>query len=279
MAATAIRSGDNSRGGDIQARDPGPETPLLRIRELTKVYGPATGCRDISLDIWPGEVVAIVGESASGKTTVLNCLSGQVRPDTGSVGYRRPGRAAVDIHRIGERERRALQSEWGFVHQEPRDGLRMGVSAGGNIGEPLMMGGARHFGRIRATALDWLDRVELDRHRIDDLPATFSAGMLKRLQIARALVSEPRLAFLDEPTAGLDVSVKACIVDLLRRLVGGSGLSALIVTRDLAVARLLAQRILVMQAGTVVESGLTDQVLDDPQEAYTQALVSALLPV
>jgi len=101
--------------------------------------------------------------------------------------------------------------------------------------------------------------------------------MQQRLQIARNLVTRPRLVFMDEPTAGLDVSVQARLLDLLRGLAGELGLAAIIVTHDLAVARLLAQRMIVMRGGGVVESGLTDQVLDDPQHPYTQLLVSSVL--
>jgi putative phosphonate transport system ATP-binding protein len=163
------------------------------------------------------------------------------------------------------------------VHQDARDGLRMGVSAGANVGERLMALGARHYGRVRGRALDWLARVEIGEDRIDDLPETFSGGMLQRLQIARNLVTEPRLVLMDEPTGGLDVSVQARLLDLLRGLVEDLGLSAVIVTHDLAVARLLAHRLLVMRGGQVVESGLTDQVLDDPQHPYAQLLVSSVL--
>jgi putative phosphonate transport system ATP-binding protein len=169
------------------------------------------------------------------------------------------------------------RTDWGFVHQSPRDGLRMTVSAGANVGERLMAVGARHYGRIRGAALDWLGRVEIDADRIDDRPTAFSGGMQQRLQIARSLVSRPRLVFMDEPTGGLDVSVQARLLDLLRGLVADLGLAAVVVTHDLAVARLLSQRLMVMRRGEVVEHGLTDQVLDDPQHAYTQLLVSSVL--
>ena len=173
--------------------------------------------------------------------------------------------------------RRLHRTDWGFVHQNPRDGLRLGVSAGGNVGERLMAVGARHYGGIRAAAAEWLRRVEIDPARMDDLPRTFSGGMQQRLQIARTLVTRPRLVFMDEPTGGLDVSVQARLLDLIRALVAELGLAVLLVTHDIAVARLLAHRLVVMRRGRVVEHGLTDRVLDDPQHAYTQLLVSSVL--
>jgi len=137
--------------------------------------------------------------------------------------------------------------------------------------------GDRHYGKIRAAAIDWLTRVEIGEDRIDDRPRQFSGGMQQRLQIARVLVPKPRLVFMDEPTGGLDVSVQARLLDLLRVLVRDLGIAAVIVTHDLAVARLLTDRLMVMKDGSVVEEGLTDQVLDDPQHAYTQLLTSAVL--
>jgi putative phosphonate transport system ATP-binding protein len=138
--------------------------------------------------------------------------------------------------------------------------------------------GWNHYGRIREAASNWLERVEIDVFRIDDAPRTYSGGMRQRLQIARNLVTEPRLVFMDEPTGGLDVSVQARLLDLLRNLVSELGLAVIIVTHDLAVARLLSHRVMVMKGGRVIETGLTDQVLDDPREPYTQLLVSSILP-
>lgn len=254
--------------------------PLLEVAELTKRYGARIGCRDVRFDLREGEVLGVVGESGSGKTTLLNCVAGRLDITGGSVRYRDRQGDWLDTIALSEPRRRLLQrTDWAFVHQNPRDGLRMGVSAGGNVGERLMAVGARHYGAIRGTALDWLGRVEIESDRIDDRPHAFSGGMQQRLQIARNLATGPRLVFMDEPTGGLDVSVQARLLDLIRSLVAEYGLSAIIVTHDLAVARLLAHRLLVMKDGAVVESGLTDQVLDDPQHAYTQLLVSSILQV
>ena len=256
------------------------DTPLLSVRDLEKRYGARIGCTEVSFDLWRGEVMGIVGESGSGKSTLLNCLAGHLAPDRGQVLFDTSDRGPVDTVAMSEPERRMLgRTDWAFVHQNPRDGLRMAVSAGGNVGERLMAVGARHYGRIRDTAEDWLSRVEIDPSRIDDRPRQFSGGMQQRLQIARNLVTGPRLVFMDEPTGGLDVSVQARLLDLLRGLVRRMGLSAVLVTHDLAVVRLLADRLMVMKDGRVVETGLTDQVLDDPRHAYTQLLVSSVLQV
>lgn len=254
--------------------------PILSAEGLSKRFGHRVACRDIDFSLWPGEVLGIVGESGSGKTTLLNCLAGCTTPDEGGVIYDSAAYGPVDVHALSEARRRLLsRTEWGFVNQDAREGLRMGVSAGANIGERLMAVGARHYGEIRGRASTWLDRVEIDPARLDERPTTWSGGMRQRLQIARNLVSEPRLVFMDEPTGGLDVSVQARILDLLRDLVETLHLSAVLVTHDLGVARLLTHRLMVMQGGEVVEHGLTDQVLDDPQHPYTQMLVASILPV
>ena len=253
--------------------------PLLQVRHLTKTYGARIGCADVGFDLWPGEVLGIVGESGSGKSTLLSCLAGHQAPDAGEVIFATED-GPRDVLRMTEPERRRLsRTDWAYVHQNPRDGLRMGVTAGGNVGERLMAVGARNYDDIRSRAADWLGRVEIATDRIDDRPRQFSGGMQQRLQIARNLVTGPRLVFMDEPTGGLDVSVQARLLDLLRGLVRQMGLSVIIVTHDLAVVRLLADRLMVMKSGRVVEQGLTDQVLDDPQHAYTQLLVSSILQV
>lgn len=253
---------------------------LLSVSGLSKSYGSHIACSDISFQLWPGEVLAIVGESGSGKTTLLKCISMQMQADAGEMIYARRDGIPVSLTALSEAERRVLmRTDWGFVHQDPRDGLRMNVSAGANVGERLMAIGDRHYGNIRAAASDWMGRVEIDPARMDENPGNFSGGMRQRLQIARNLVSRPRLIFMDEPTGGLDVSVQARLLDLLRGLVREFGLAAVIVTHDLAVAKLLSSRIMVMQAGRVIEAGLTDQVLEDPQAPYTQLLVSSVLQV
>jgi putative phosphonate transport system ATP-binding protein len=253
--------------------------PLLKVTNLSKSYDNIVGCKNISMSLYPGEVLGIVGESGSGKTTLINCLSGNLEPDRGKIIFN-INNEETDFLNISESEKRKfIRTDLAFVHQNPRDGLRLNVSAGGNIGEKLMSVGYRHYGNIRSLATKWINKVEIDKSRIDDLPITFSGGMLQRLQIAKNLITSPNVIFMDEPTGGLDVSVQARVLDLIRSLVNELNLTVIIVSHDLAVIRLLADKMIVMKNGTVIESGLSDQVLEDPQQEYTQLLVSSVLQV
>jgi putative phosphonate transport system ATP-binding protein len=255
-------------------------TPLLVARDMTRHYGPRIGCEGVDLTVYVGEVVAVVGESGSGKTTLLQLLSLQLAATRGHIHYRMRNGETRDLAALNDAERRLLmRTDWGYVAQDATTGLRMHISAGGNVGERLMGLGWRHYGNIRREAMSWLDRVEIMRDRIDEPPCAFSGGMRQRLVIAKNLVTNPRLIFMDEPTGGLDVSVQARLLDLLRGLVAELGLAVILVTHDLAVARLLSHRIMVMRFGGVIETGLTDQVLDDPRDPYTQLLVSSVLQV
>lgn len=251
--------------------------PLLTVDRLSKAYGEVCACDRISLSLYSGQILGIIGESGSGKTTLLNAIAYRLPIDDGQITYYGDDKS-TDLSVLAEPDRRRLmRTEWGFVQQNPRDGLRMNVTAGANIGERLMDVGHRHYGQIRTEASRWLAQVEIPSDRIDALPSTFSGGMQQRLQLARVLVTRPKLVLMDEPTGGLDVSVQARLLDLLRSLVRSFNLSVILVTHDIGVVRLLADRLMVMQGGQVVEQGLTDQVLDDPQHPYTQQLVSATL--
>lgn len=179
-------------------------TSLLSVAGLFKCYGRHIGCLDVGFDLYPGEAMGVVGESGSGKSTLLNCLAGHLEPDAGAVVFDASAEGPRDTRLMSAPERRMLaRTDCAFVHQHARHGLRMGVSAGGNMGAPLMALDARHYGDIRATAVDCLGRVEIAEARVEDRPMTFSGGMQQRLQIARNLVTGSKLVFMDEPTGGM----------------------------------------------------------------------------
>src|SRR5260221_11598229 len=159
------------------------DPPLLAVDGLCKSFATQVACRDVSFALWPGEVLGVVGESGSGKTTLLNCVSARMRPDAGSIRFQlRDGRIA-ELFELSEPMRRMLmRTDWGIVHQNPRDGLRLGVSAGANVGERLMAVGARHYGEIRGAARDWLGKDEIYVERLVKRPTTFSRGQAKPLQ-------------------------------------------------------------------------------------------------
>ena len=254
--------------------------PILSAHNISMAFGPIRALDGVSFNLYSGEIIAVVGESGSGKTTLLKVLSGFLHPDSGQVSYRNQEGDFKPLKSFSPRQLRHLHlSDWGYVHQNPRDGIRLGITAGANIVERLLAAGENRYMDLRRNALEWMRKVEIDPERIDNLPETFSGGMQQRLQIARTLISRPSLLFLDEPTGGLDVSVQASILDLLRSLAQEFRMAAIVVTHDLAVARLLADRIAVIQGGRIVETGITDQVLDDPQHPYTQLLVSSVLSI
>lgn len=245
----------------------------LVCERLTVDYGTLRACDDVSFDVHPGEALGIVGESGSGKSTLLRCLNLDRTPTAGRVLL--DGEEISDA--TGARRRRLRAERLGIVHQRPELGLQLEVSAGGNIGERLLAVGERSFERTRSRAGAVHEAMELAPERLDDPARAFSGGMRQRVQLARALVSRPRALFLDEPTSGLDVSVQARILDLIRRIHRTSDACLVLVSHDLAVVRMLCERVLVMRAGRVIEAGLTDQILSDPQHPYSQLLVSSQL--
>jgi putative phosphonate transport system ATP-binding protein len=285
--------------------------PILQVRNLTKRYGKGcpeclelTGsrretnqcacclsilaCRGVSFNLYPGEVLGIVGESGSGKSTVVRLLHFDFEPTGGEFLLSLNGNGGTDcppeidpgrnLFALSAFRRRQVRNElMGIVYQNSRMGLRMKVSAGGNIAERLLMAGWRHVGRMRQRAAELLSQTEVPVQRMNDLPRNFSGGMQQRVQIAKALSTHPALLLLDEVTTGLDVSVQARVLDLIRSLQQELGVATIVVSHDLGVIRLLTSRTIVMRHGCIVEEGLTDQILEDPQHAYTQLLVNSTL--
>lgn len=233
--------------------------------------------RGVSFAVYPGEVLGIIGESGSGKSTVLKCINFE-QPATSGTATFRDGEDNLDWFSLSKAEQRwSRYHRLGIVHQNPVLGLNFKISAGGNIAERLLMVGERHYGTMRAKAAAALEHTEVPSARMDQSPATFSGGMQQRVQIAKALVTKPKLLLLDEVTTGLDVSVQARILDLILSLQHSTATAMIVVTHDLAVIRLLASRTLVMKSGVVVEQGLTDQILEDPRQPFTQQLIASAL--
>lgn len=243
-------------------------------------------CKEISFDLYAGEVLGIVGESGSGKSTLLKILYFDTDPTNGTMtldlnGRRKKAEAPEtqqNCFQLSAFQKRQMRNTvLGIVYQHPHLGLRMNISSGGNIAERLLMADWRNVSRIRERAGNLLTKTEVPLERMDDAPRLFSGGMQQRVQIAKALCNEPGLLLLDEVTTGLDVSVQARVLDLIRSLQSELDLATIVVSHDLGVIRMLTTRTLVMKNGCVVEAGLTDQVLEDPQHAYTQLLVSSAL--
>lgn len=274
-------------------------TPILSIHDLNKQFGkgcadcddrnqliknycPSCGtvyaCQNITFDLYSGEVVGIVGESGSGKSTLMRCLYF----DQDVTG----GEAYIGSYKGGEKNLFAESSQqkrfirnhlMGKVYQNPILGLRMNFSSIGNIAEKLIAAGTRNVGEMQARGRELLSHVNIPLHRMKEAPKNFSGGMQQRVQIAKALSNNPPILLLDEVTTGLDLSVQASVLDLIKQLQRELRISMIIVSHDLGVIRMLADRTLVMLDGRVIEQGLTDQVLEDPQHQYTQQLVHSML--
>ncbi|GAA3657889.1 ATP-binding cassette domain-containing protein [Nonomuraea antimicrobica] len=260
--------------------DPGPRSLPGTGPEHGTSVSPATGAVvaawDVGFEVEPGEALGIVGESGSGKSTVMRCVAGDERPSRGSAYLRGYDDGRTDVLALGDGERRRLRIDRvSVVYQDPAAGLDLDTSAGGNIAERLTAAGGRHFGRIRERAAELLELTEVPLSRMDDPVRTFSGGMRQRVQIAKALANRPPVLLLDEPTTGLDASVAAGVLDLLRNLLERLGVAAVVVSHDFGVIEMLTRRVMVMQHGRVVETGLTDQLLEDPQHPYSQRLVAA----
>jgi putative phosphonate transport system ATP-binding protein len=240
--------------------------------------GSVWAANDISLEVYPGEVLGIVGESGSGKTTLMRALYFDIPPTSGAAMLNGYKDGKVNIWDASAAERRMIKNNiMGMVYQNPIMGLRMDYSAASNIAEKIIAAGSRNAGQMTTRATELLEAVEIQTSRMSEAPKNFSGGMQQRVQISKALANNPTLLLLDEVTTGLDLSVQAKVLDLIRKIKAKYGISILLVSHDLAVIRMLADRTIVMLDGKIVESGLTDQILEDPRHAYTQQLVHSLI--
>lgn len=254
------------------------DTPLLTARGLNKFYGTLPALVDVDVELYKGEVLGVVGESGSGKSTLLRLLNLQESADAGEYSLDLENYQNTNLFTLDRFAKREVQTKHiGIVYQHPHLGLRMRASSSGNVAERLIIAGERKYNVLRTKAKASLEASEFPIIRMDDMPTKLSGGMQQRVQLAKAIALKPALLLLDEPTTGLDVSVQALVLDTLKRLQRELDISMMIVSHDLGVIRTLADRIIVMRYGQVVEVGLADQVLEDPQHPYTQQLVHAKL--
>ncbi|WP_199616332.1 ATP-binding cassette domain-containing protein [Paenibacillus alkalitolerans] len=276
------------------------EQKLLEVSGLTKRFGPGCrqcehpesgdassrctycetiwACRSLDFHLYPGEILGVVGESGSGKSTLVKCLYFDQEVTSGSMTISTYKDGQTNVFEESSQQKRYIRNHlMGMVYQNPYLGLRMSYSSSGNIAEKLFAAGHFHVGRIRERASDLLSRVEIPVPRMDEPPKQFSGGMQQRVQISKALANNPPILLLDEVTTGLDLSVQAKVLDLIRGIQRELQVAMIVVSHDLGVIRMLADRTIVMRHGTIVEQGLTDQILEDPQNAYSQLLVHSLL--
>lgn len=277
------------------------DRPILNVRDLNKRFGrgcvhcrkpedlpdlsnrcPYCGsvwaCIHVSFDLYEGEILGIVGESGSGKSTLVRSLyfDAPVTSGIGQIASFKEGKANI-FTESAQQKRYIKNYLMGMVYQNPWLGLKMDFSSGGNIAEKLIAAGNFNVHQIRQRASELLDHVEIPLTRMDEKPVHFSGGMQQRVQISKALANNPSILLLDEVTTGLDLSVQARVLDLIRRIQRESHTAMIVVSHDLGVIRMLSDRTIVMKQGRFVESGLTDQILEDPHHPYTQLLVQSLL--
>ncbi|WP_369721384.1 amino acid ABC transporter ATP-binding protein [Bradyrhizobium sp. LLZ17] len=251
--------------------------PLVAIRSVSKSFGEFQALKNVSLDIWPGEVVCLIGASGSGKTTLLRCINQLAAIDNGGIwfdgellGMREQGGR---LYRLSERDISRQRLKTGMVFQ--RFNLFPHKTALDNITEgPLQVQG-RKPGEVRAEALELLRRVGLSA-KADAYPAQLSGGQQQRVAIARALAMKPMLMLFDEPTSALDPELVGEVLAVMKEL-ARSGMTMLVVTHELGFAREVADRVVYMDQGAIVEQGRASEVLGAPREERTKAFLSAVI--
>ena len=257
---------------------PVPPSPALNVVGLHKEFRVKSGGRtrtlvavdSVSVDIHPGETVALVGESGSGKSTVARCIARLIDPTKGAV--------AVDGREMGGLTRRELSRAYGdiqMVFQDPNSSLNPRMTVRQVLTEPLRLHTDLDRQGRDARAAELLTLVGLGPEHLDRYPSELSGGQRQRIGIARAVAVSPKVLLLDEPTSSLDVSVRGQVLDLLHNLQVQLGMAYLFISHDLDVVRKISDRVIVMYLGCIVESGSTQEIFTRPTHPYTRALLSA----
>jgi peptide/nickel transport system ATP-binding protein len=255
---------------------PAEAKPLLDVRNLSLTF--PSGLKavdDVSLIVRPGETLGIVGESGSGKTTMGRCLLRIYDAQNGAIDFRRPDGQTVDIRTAGKAELKDIRREVRMIFQDPVGSLSPRKTVGQIIAEPLKLAGVK--GReLDDRVAELMRQVGLDPLWRERYPHAFSGGQRQRVGIARAIAVKPRLIIADEATSALDVSLRSQMLDLMMSLQDQLGLSYVFISHDMSVIRYMCDRVAVMYRGKIVETGETDQVVNNPQHDYTRALLSAI---
>jgi len=263
--------------------------PMLAVSGLVKTFQPPSGgiwpfskrgsaepvraVDDVSFNIWPDESVGLVGESGCGKSTTSMMLMRLLDPTEGVISFNGEDLAETSA---ADFPRHPLRSKLQMVFQDPTDCLNPRFTAARCIADPILrLGDTRGRKEVARRVEELADLVSLPTALLDRFPHQLSGGQKARVGIARAIALGPSFLVLDEPTAALDVSVQAVVLNLLSDLRARLGLSYLFVSHDLTVVRLLCERIMVMRAGRIIESGMTETVMTDPSDPYTASLLAA----
>ncbi|HIY66446.1 MAG TPA: ATP-binding cassette domain-containing protein [Candidatus Agrococcus pullicola] len=242
---------------------------LLQVDDLVVRYGNLTAVDGVSMTIRPGEVLALVGESGCGKSSTARAIVGMDRPADGTVRFR-----GDEVPTLGLRRRRPEFTAVQMVFQDPNSSLNPRK----RVGEQILDGvrAARARGLESDEPGTWLEAVGLQADMVSRYPHQFSGGQRQRVAIARALAAKPDLIVADEPISALDASSQASVAGMMRQLCLEAGAGMLFISHDLSVVRLMADRVMVMYRGAVVESGPTSLVWGDPVHPYTRALLAAI---
>jgi peptide/nickel transport system ATP-binding protein len=252
------------------------ETPLLEVRDLTRVFSgaggkPVTVVNGVSFDVFPSETLGLVGESGSGKSTIGRAVLMLPPPTSGSVRF--DGQSLTELSDAGVR---AARQRMQIVFQDPYSALNPRMRIGDFISEPLRIHNALPAREIDGEVASLLAKVGLDADAARRYPHQFSGGQRQRIAIARAIALKPKLIVADEPISALDVSIQAQIINLLLDLQDALALSYLFISHDLRVVRRICHRVAVLSRGRIVELAATEQLFANPRHAYTRRLLDAI---
>ncbi|MGH3396047.1 MAG: ABC transporter ATP-binding protein [Streptosporangiaceae bacterium] len=253
-----------------------PERPLLEVESVDVVLGrgwrAAQVLTDVSLKVWPGQIVGLAGETGSGKTTLARTVAGLADPRRGRVVF---DGVPISALRRGARRAQRRQGQVQLIFQDPLRSLDPDLTVAEIVGEGLRIRGERDPGRLRPRVLAALEKVGLDATVLERTPAQISGGQRQRVSIARALATEPRLLICDEPVSALDASTRNHVLRLLDQLRDSLGLPIVVISHDLSSLAGIADRMVVLYRGRIVEDGPVGQVFTAPRHPYTALLMAS----